>query len=172
MNTSHTSSSEDSLKQEDVIAMVNSILDGGQPGVLSTLDFHGAPQSRWMATSSFEGFPCFYTLTSTDSPKVEQIEAHPQVHWMFSSPDLKLVVNLTGRACVLPPDPAILKKIWHQIADKSRAYFLGDSVHGPGFSIIETTVEVVECTLPELGRKLFLDPHRIHPERHTAAPGC
>jgi len=165
----NTPSNTDRLEQEDMIGMVNEILGSGRPGVLSTLDFNGAPQSRWMATSSFEDFPVFYTLTSPESAKVEQIEAHPPVQWMFSSPDLGVIVNLTGRAHILLPDAVTVKKVWRRIPDKSRAYFLGDSVHGPGFSIIETTVELVECTLPELGRKFFLNPDRIHPAGQPSA---
>lgn len=162
---------EDFLQQEDIIGMVNDILRSGRPGILSTLDFNGAPQSRWMATSSFDEFPRFHTLTSSNSQKVEQIEAHPIVQWMFSSSDLDLVVNLTGRAHILLPDAATVKRIWREIADKSRAYFLGDSDQGPGFSIIETMVELVECTLPALGQKFFVDPHQVHPGRKEALRG-
>jgi general stress protein 26 len=163
MNSFHTPN-EDGLTQDEIIGMVNDVLGSGRPGVLSTLDFNGAPQSRWMATSSFVEFPRFYTLTSPSSPKVEQIEAHPTVQWMFSSSDLDLVVNLTGRARMLLPDNAAeVKKIWREIVDKSRAYFLGDSDRGPGFAIIETTVEVCECTLPAQGRKFFIETDRIHP---------
>jgi len=157
-----------------LLKMVESLFDSGQPGVLSTIDRNGFPQSRWMATTSFATFPHFYTLTSPDSQKVQQIAVHPMVSWMFSTPDLSLVVNLLCRAHVLLEDAETMKRIWRHINDKSRAYFLGNSTTGPGFAVIETVVELVECTLPENNQKFLIDPAQLHPGRRAAAAcsGC
>jgi general stress protein 26 len=111
-----------------------------------------------MATMSFDDFPDLYTLTAANSRKVGQIQGHSVVHWMLSNHDLSFVVNLTGRAEIFLRDAQTMKRIWKQITDKSRAFFLGDSVEGPGFVVIHTKVEMIECTLPRKILRFLIDP--------------
>ena len=109
---------------------------------------------------SFDDFPDLYTLTSATSRKVAQIQEHPIVHWMFSNQDLSFIVNLTGRAEIYLHEADAMKRIWGQIVDKSRAFFLGDSVKGPGFVVIHTKVEMIECTIPRKVLRFSFDPRR------------
>jgi general stress protein 26 len=147
------------LKNRDqIIGMARQLLKGNNPGILSTIDQSGFPQSRWMATMSFDDFPDLYTLTSATSRKVAQIQRNPIVHWMFSNQDLTFVVNLTGRAEIYLHEADAMKRIWRQITDKSRAFFLGDSVKGPGFVVIHTKVELIECTIPRKVLRFSIDP--------------
>jgi general stress protein 26 len=147
------------LKNRDqIIGMARQLLKGNNPGILSTIDQSGFPQSRWMATMSFDDFPDLYTLTSATSRKVAQIQRSPIVHWMFSNQDLTFVVNLTGRAEIYLHEADAMKRIWRQITDKSRAFFLGDSVKGPGFVVIHTKVELIECTIPRKVLRFSIDP--------------
>ena len=154
-------SSLDSKNRLQIISMVRELLKGGNPGILSTVDQRGFPQSRWMATMSFDDFPDLYTLTSATSRKVAQIQEHPIVHWMFSNQDLSFVVNLTGRAEIYLREADAMKRIWRQIADKSRAFFLGDSVKGPGFVVIHTQVKTIACTIPRKVLTFSIDPAEI-----------
>jgi general stress protein 26 len=148
----------DPKNREQVISMARQLLKGNNPGILSTVDQSVFPQSRWMATMSFDDFPDLYTLTAANSRKVAQIQEHPIVHWMFSNHDLSFVVNLTGRAEIFLRDAQTMKRVWKQITDKSRAFFLGDSVEGPGFVVIHTKVEMIECTLPRKILRFLIDP--------------
>jgi general stress protein 26 len=148
----------DTTSREQVISMARQLLKGNNPGILSTVDQSGFPQSRWMATMSFDDFPDLYTLTSATSRKVAQIQEHPIVHWMFSNQDLTFIVNLTGSAEIYLHEADAMKRIWHQIVDKSRAFFLGDSVKGPGFVVIHTKVEMIECTIPRKVMRFSVDP--------------
>jgi general stress protein 26 len=154
----------DAKDQEQVISMAKQLLKGNNPGILSTVDQSGFPQSRWMATMSFDDFPDLYTLTSATSRKVAQIQEHPTVHWMFSNQDLSFIVNLTGTAEIYLREADAMKRIWGQIADKSRAYFLGDSVGGPGFVVIHTKVEMIECTIPRKVLRFSIDPAEMSRE--------
>ena len=120
----------DPENRDQVISMARQLLRGNNPGILSTVDQSGFPRSRWMATMSFDDFPDLYTLTAANSRKVGQIQEHPIVQWMFSNHDLSFVVNLTGRAEIFLRDAETMKRVWLQITDKSRAFFLGDSVEG------------------------------------------
>ena len=148
----------DPKNREQIISMARELLKGNNPGILSTIDQSGFPQSRWMATMSFDDFPDLYTLTSARSRKVAQIQEHPIVHWMFSNHDLSFIVNLSGRAEIYLHEADAMKRIWRQIADKSRAFFLGDSVKGPGFVVIHTKVEMIECTIPRKVLTFSIDP--------------
>jgi general stress protein 26 len=118
----------DSLDTNDrtqIIGLVRRLLKANNPGVLSTVDQSGFPQSRWMATMSFEDFPNVYTLTAA----------------------LR--------------DAESMQRIWRQIADKSRAYFLNASGDGSGFAIIHTKVEMVECCIPKRSLRLLIDPQEL-----------
>jgi general stress protein 26 len=154
-------SSLDPKNRQQIISMARELLKGGNPGIFSTIDQSGFPQSRWMATMSFDDFPDLYTLTSATSRKVAQIQKHPIVHWMFCNQDLSFVVNLTGRAEIYLREADAMKRIWRQIADKSRAFFLGDSVKGPGFVVIHTKVKRIECTIPRKVLTFSIDPAEI-----------
>ena len=111
----------DPKDRAQVIRMARQLLKANNPGVLSTVDESGSPQSRWMATMSFQDFPNLYTLTAASSRKVAQIREHPIVQWMFTDRDYSFVVNLMGRAELFLRDAETMKRVWDQIADKARA---------------------------------------------------
>jgi general stress protein 26 len=163
MNTS-SQTDANSLDPNDrgqVIRMARRLLQGNNPGILSTVDESGSPQSRWMATMSFEDFPNLYTLTAANSRKVVQIREHPIVQWMFTDPDFSFVVNLMGRAQLFLRDAETMKRVWDQIVDKSRAYFMNATIEGAGFVVIHTNVEMVECTIPKRVLRYVIDPREI-----------
>jgi general stress protein 26 len=148
----------DPKNREQIISTVRQLLKGNNPGILSTVDQSGFPQSRWMATMSFDDFPNLYTLTAANSRKIGQIREHPIVQWMFSNHDLSFVVNLSGKAELFLRDTETMKQIWKQITDKSRAFFL---VEGPGFAVIHTKVEMIECTIPRKMLRFLIDPGEL-----------
>jgi hypothetical protein len=76
----------------------------------------------------------------------------------FSNHDLSFVVNLSGRAELFLRDSETMKQVWTQITDKSRAFFL---VEGPGFAVIHTRVEMIECTIPRKMLSFLIDPGEL-----------
>ena len=148
----------DPKNREQLIRMARRLLRADNVGMFCTIDENGFPQARWMATMSFDDFPNLYTLTSARSRKVAQVQEHSTVHWMFSNHDLSFIVNLTGRAEIYLHEAEAMKRIWRQIADKSRAYFLEDIEKGPGFVVIHTKIEKIECTIPRKVLTFSLDP--------------
>ena len=160
------SDSFDIEDSEDIIGLAKSLVNGSHAGILATVDQHGKPEVRWMATLSFEEFPVFHTLTAPDSRKVEQLKLHPDVNWMFSNHDLSLILNLIGRARVLTDTPT-LKRVWKQIEDKSHAYFLKQYAKGPGFVVIETTVESIECASPKNALRFSVKPSELARTQHS-----
>ena len=47
----------DPNNRDQRISMAKQLLKGGNPGILTTIDQSGFPQSRWMATMAFDDFP-------------------------------------------------------------------------------------------------------------------
>ena len=148
----------DPRNRDQIISMARRLLRADNVGMFCTIDENGFPQARWMATMSFDDFPDLYTLTSARSRKVAQIQAHSTVHWVFSNRDLTFIVNLTGSAEIYLHEAEAMKRIWQQIVDRSRAFFLQDPAKGPGFIVIHTKVESIECTLPRKVITLTIDP--------------
>jgi len=144
----------------NIIGLARILINGRHPGILATVDEDGKPALRWMSTLACEHFPILYTLTAPDSRKVAQIAKHPDVNWMFFNTNKSLILNLIGKARVLA-DTTTLKKIWNEVQDKSHTYFLDRYARGPGFVVIETTVETIECTSPESSLRFAIEPLEI-----------
>ena len=53
-----------------------------------------------------------------------------------SDPRLTFIVNLTGSAEIYLHEAEAMKRIWQQIVDNWRAFFLQDPAKGPGFVVI------------------------------------
>ena len=150
----------------DIIGLAKSLVDGRHPGVLATVDGEGQPHLRWMSSLSFDEFPVFHSLTAPGSRKVAEIRNHPDVSWMFFNADNSLVLNLHGKA-VIVEDPAVLKRVWGAIVDTSHAYFLYEYGRKPGFVVIETVVESIECSSPKNALRFQIDPGGLSaPSRH------
>ncbi len=150
----------------DIIGLAKSLVNGQHPGILATVDGKGRPQVRWMSSLAFDGFPVFHSLTAPLSRKVAEIRAHPEVSWMFFNADNSLVLNLHGKA-VIVEDPAVLKRVWGAIVDTSHAYFLHEYGRKPGFVVIETVVESIECSSPKNALRFQIDPDGLSaPSRH------
>jgi general stress protein 26 len=150
-------------ESDDIFGQMKQLIDGAHPGVLTTIDAAGRPQARWMATLSLEKLPHIYTLSSSKSRKVAEIEANPEVNWMFSNADLSLVVNLSGRARILR-DGKSLVRVWNHVKSKSNAYFLKNCTEGSAHVAIETTVRTVECTTPKNALRFRVDIGKLRPK--------
>jgi general stress protein 26 len=143
------SSKKDAAKHaEYVIDLARKLADGTRPGILATVDEQGMPHVRWMATLSLQDWPLLYTITSPASNKVQHIAHHPSVSWMFSNEEMNVIVNIRGKARITT-DAAKMQRVWKMLEDKSKAYFLSIAADGPGFAVIETEIEDIDCVVPK-----------------------
>jgi general stress protein 26 len=133
---------------EYVIDLAKKLTDGKRPGILATVDEHGMPHLRWMATLSLHDWPLLYTITSPASRKVEHIKNNPNVSWMFSNEELNVIINIRGKAR-LATDFGKMQRVWKLLEDKSKAYFLSIATDGPGFAVIETEIEDIDAVVPK-----------------------
>jgi general stress protein 26 len=140
---------EEPTKHADyVIDLAKKLADGKRPGVFATVDEHGAPHLRWMATLSLHDWPFLYTITSPQSRKIKHIGKQPCVNWMFSNEAMTVIVNIRGRARIVS-DFDEMQRVWELLEDKSKAYFLSDATEGPRFAVIETHIEDIDATVPK-----------------------
>ena len=133
---------------EYVIDLAKKLADGRRPGVLATVDEQGMPHMRWMATLSLHDFPLLYTITSPASRKIQHISHNPNVSWMFSNEEMNVIVNIRGKARIAG-DFGKMQHVWKLLEDKSKAYFLSITADGPGFAVIETEIEDIDCIVPK-----------------------
>ena len=83
-------------------------------------------------------------------------------------PRFDFIVNLTGSAEIYLHEAEEMKRIWQQIADRSRAFFMQDPAKGPGFVVIHTKVETIECTLPRKVVTVSINPVEMREAFATA----
>jgi general stress protein 26 len=133
---------------EYVIDLAKKLANGDRPGILATVDEHGMPHMRWMATLSLRDWPLLYTITSPTSRKIEHIKNNPSVSWMFSNDQMSVIVNIRGKARITS-DSGKMQHVWKLLEDKSKAYFLSIASDGPGFAVIETEIEDIDCIVPK-----------------------
>ena len=145
---------------EYVIDLAKKMADGKRPGVLATVDEHGMPHLRWMATISLNDWPLLYTITSPTSRKIGHINANPNVSWMFSNDEMNIVINIRGKARIAS-DFGKMQRVWKLLEDKSKAYFLSIASDGPGFAVIETEIEDIDAIVPKYDIKLQAHTTRL-----------
>ncbi|MCE0523884.1 MAG: pyridoxamine 5'-phosphate oxidase family protein [Methylacidiphilales bacterium] len=166
---SHESPSQEATKHaEYVIDLARKLADGRRPGILATVDENGMPHLRWMATLSLRDFPILYTITSPQSRKVQHIINNPNVSWMFSNEEMNIIVNIRGKARIAT-DVGKMQHVWKLLEDKSKAYFLSIAIDGPGFAVIETEIEDIDCTVPKYD--IRFQAHHVDLGSPSIAPG-
>jgi general stress protein 26 len=117
-----------------------------------------------MATLSLQEFPMLYTITSPNSRKIAHINRNPEVSWMFTNEEMNAIININGKAQITS-DSAKMNRIWKLLEDKSKAYFLSIHTDGPGFAVIETEIEDIECVIPKYDFRFLAHPEDLGRDR-------
>jgi hypothetical protein len=86
----------DPKNRDQIITMARQLLQGGNPGIFSTVDQSGFPQSRWMATMSFDDFPDLYTFDLRHEPKSRPNQVASDRPLDVFQPRLELHCQLDG----------------------------------------------------------------------------
>jgi general stress protein 26 len=87
---------------------------------------------------------------------------------MFSNEEMSIVLNIRGKARIAS-DFGKMQRVWKLLEDKSKAYFLNISHEGPGFAVIETEIEDIECIVPKYDIKF--QAQNIDLETRSREPG-
>ena len=133
------------LSDHEVVIRSGRLLRDVFFGVLTTVDTHGMPHSRYMGASPLaDGLNKLYTFTCRDSRKLEHLSVNPCVSWAFVDDRYDEAVSLTGRAMV-DVSPLITQQVWDRLSDCARQYCMRalGSQDRAEFVVIETHVETV-----------------------------
>ncbi len=145
---------------DEIIDATRALTAGTAYGMLCTVDGRGCPRARWMGGVVVGTFDHLLSITATTSRKVTEIRTHPDVQWVFTSPDLARVVTFNGHARIIDHVEEV-KRHWHHFPDKTRAYFLHGSLSGLGVAVIETALDTLEFSIPASNILVGLDVSQI-----------
>ena len=127
------------MNQHEMMGKIERLVDDAKVAVLATVDSDGRPHVRWMTPAVIPGRPgAVFAVTAPDFAKVHQLEANPNVEWLFQSRALDEVVNLRGRINVVD-NPSlrseVLEAVGHRLAIFWRA------CQGEDCVVLETVAE-------------------------------
>ena len=90
------------MTRQEILNTLEMILNEAHTAVLATTDQNGKPHIRWMTPALLRGRTgAIYAVTSPRFGKVVQLEAQPEVEWMFQTPILDTIVTVRGRIRLL-----------------------------------------------------------------------
>lgn len=128
--------------------------------IFTSVDPDGWPHAAWMGSTVSADMRRIYSLTSPDSRKVRNIRHNGRGEWMWVDASRETVLYLRG-ATSLIEDAAELKRIWALFPDKSRSYFLSYFNSAPGYAVISTEIEEIECLMPRENERARFTPEQI-----------
>ena len=139
------------MTKRDIVAVLEAILDEAHTAVLTTVDAEGRPHARWMTPALIPGRSgVIFAVTSPRFPKVAQINAQPQVEWLFQSPVLTTVVTVRGRVNLLD-NPSIRSEVLEALGPYMRVFWRlrGNERE---LVVLETVIEEAVYFLPMKGQ--------------------
>ncbi len=128
--------------------------------IFTSVDPEGWPHAAWMGSTVSADMRRIYSLTSPDSRKVRNIRDNGRGEWMWVDASRETVLYLRGTTSLIE-DAAELKRIWALFPDKSRSYFLSYFNTTPGYAVISTEIEEIECLMPRENQRARFTPEQI-----------
>ena len=61
---------------------------------------------------------------------------------------MNVIINIRGKARIAD-DLGTMQHVWKLLEDKSKAHFLSILTDGPGFAVVETEIEDMDCVVPK-----------------------
>lgn len=140
------------MTKQKILNIVEMILNEAHTAVLATTDQQGKPHIRWMTPALLRGRSgAVYAVTSPHFGKVGQLEAHPEVEWMFQTPILDTIVTVRGRINIVD-NPSILSEVLETLGPFMRSFWKlkGDE---RDLVVLETIIEEAIYYKPMKGIK-------------------
>lgn len=140
---------------KQVLELAVKVIQEAFVGVMTTVDEHDSPVSRFMgAVADEEGPHRLYSLSAKDTRKITHLQKHPAVCWCFGVPPYDTTVMLRGKAR-RAETPNVPQPTWDRLADWARPYaanVLTDDSHY-SFAVIISNIHTLELLSPGLGIK-------------------
>lgn len=87
------------------------LIEAARTAMLTTTDEDGTLRSRPLATLQVDASGALWFFTSASSPKIHQIDAHPQVNVSYANLEKQDFVSVCGPASLVR-DKAKMKELW------------------------------------------------------------
>jgi pyridoxamine 5'-phosphate oxidase len=140
------------MTRQDILNTLEMILNEAHTAVLATTDKDGRPHIRWMTPALLRGRSgAVYAVTSPRFGKIVQLEAHPEVEWMFQTPILDTIVTLRGRINIVA-NPSILAEVLETLGPFMRSFWKLKGEES-GLVVLETIIEEAIFYKPMKGIK-------------------
>ncbi len=123
----------------DDVEQLDSLLEGIDFCMLTTVDGEGRLHSRPMSTQKFKTDGTLYFLTDERSHKVDDIERDPQVLVAYAQPDDQTYLSVHGTARVYR-DEALIRELWSPVY---RAWW-PNGRHDPDIRVLAVDVDRVD----------------------------
>ena len=103
------------MTREEAIRNARELISTGVH-VMATVDEEGRPQMRWMGALAADPRDenVHYIVSSAKARKVAQLQANPAVQLLFTAPEYKCIVNVSGE-CDMVQDMEIKRMVWDAI---------------------------------------------------------
>lgn len=135
------------MKNDSVMTKVKDLVGDVGVGIFTTIDAKGKPRSRWMTPIFLPRLPgALYAVTSRNFRKIEQLDANPNVSWIFQSKSLDRIATVTGTASIVQ-DPGLAAEVLEAIGPHLEVFwrFAGDPKK---LVVMETLIESVSWFSP------------------------
>jgi len=144
------------MTQNDVMNELDVIIDEAKTAVLATADASGSPRMRWMTPTLLKDRKyAIYAITSKAFDKTGQIEENSSVEWMFQTPQLDRVVNITGRVNLMD-NPSLRSEVLEAIGARLGAFWKLKSDES-SLLVLETLIESARYFNPMQGVRVDID---------------
>ena len=111
------------MTRQDIVNALELILNEAHTAVLGTSDARGRPHLRWMTPALIAGRQrAIYAVTSPGFAKISQLEARPEVEWLFQTPILDTIVTVRGRINIVD-NPSILAEVLEALGPFMRSFW-------------------------------------------------
>jgi pyridoxamine 5'-phosphate oxidase len=128
------------------------LLQDTKVGILATVGKDKKPHMRWMTPAMIKDRQdVIFSITAPNFPKAIDMEAYPNVEWMFQSRALDKVISLKGKANILD-NPAIKAEILEHIGTGLNVFWKLNEDPG-NYIILETVIEEATLFLPMKGSR-------------------
>lgn len=140
------------MKQGDFLFELEEMIEDVKTGLLATVDSDGRPRMRWMTPAILKDRSrALYAVTSWDFAKREQLEARPQVQWMFQSRCLDKILYVEGSVNVVE-NSSMLNEVLEVVGPRLRVFWKMNSDE-TSLVVLETVMESGAVYLPMTGIK-------------------
>ncbi|HEV7349424.1 pyridoxamine 5'-phosphate oxidase family protein [Telluribacter sp.] len=106
------------MKTEEVthpdLKKIQDIVDDIKVAMITTMEANGDHRSRPMQTQKFDADGCLWFFTNEHSPKIDELQQHPNINVSYADKGSRSYVSITGTASVVD-DAETKKELWNPI---------------------------------------------------------